>query len=85
MLTMWIRDQTALFVQSDLDLHCPRKLPVSSTGGKELNAIQILIFVDDKAEKIVIQEENTGYQHFPFFHNIYKFLPFSKSFKLGSV
>ena len=36
MWTVEIRDQTAHSVQSDLDLHCPQKLLVSSTIGKEL-------------------------------------------------
>ena len=33
---MWIRYQTAHSVQSDLDLHCPQKLLVSSSVKKEL-------------------------------------------------
>ena len=38
MWTVWIRDQTAHSVQSDLDLHCPHtgNLLVSSTVSKEL-------------------------------------------------
>ena len=32
-----MRDQTAQSVQSDLDLHCPQKLLVSSPVRKELN------------------------------------------------
>ena len=31
-----IIDQTARSVQPDLDQHCPQKLLMSSTGGKEL-------------------------------------------------
>ena len=33
---MWIRDQAAPFVQSDLDLHIPQKLLVSSSSREEL-------------------------------------------------
>ena len=36
---MWIisiRDQTACFVQSDLDLHCPQKLLLLSSAWKKL-------------------------------------------------
>ena len=36
MWTVWIKDQTARSVQSDLDLRCPQKLLVSSTVRKEL-------------------------------------------------
>ena len=36
MWTVQIRDQTACFVQSDLDPHCPLKLLVSSKVGIEL-------------------------------------------------
>ena len=36
MWTMYIRDQTACSVQSDLDLHCPQKILESSTVKKEL-------------------------------------------------
>ena len=34
--TMWIKDQTACSVQSDLDLHCPQKFLTSSIVRKEL-------------------------------------------------
>ena len=37
MWTVQIRDQTALSVQSDLDLQYPQKLLLSSTVGKELS------------------------------------------------
>ena len=40
MWTVYIRDQTAHSVQSDLDLHCPKKPLVSSTVKKELNLYQ---------------------------------------------
>ena len=40
MWTVQIRDQTARSVQSDLDLHCPQKLLVSSTVRKELTLSQ---------------------------------------------
>ena len=36
MWTVQIRDQTTCFVQSDLDLHCPQKLLVSTSVKKEL-------------------------------------------------
>ena len=36
MWTVQIADQTAHSVQSHLDLHCPQKLLVSSSVGKEL-------------------------------------------------
>ena len=36
MWAVWIRDQTAHFVKSDLDLHCSQKLLVSSTLRNEL-------------------------------------------------
>ena len=39
MWTVWIRDQTARSVQSDLDLHCPQKLLVSSSVRKELRVV----------------------------------------------
>ena len=42
MWTVYIRDQTARSVQSDLDLHCPQKLLLSSTVGKELMSDQCL-------------------------------------------
>ena len=34
MWTVWMKDQTARSVQSDLDLHCPQKILVSSSGKK---------------------------------------------------
>ena len=36
MWTVQIRDQTAHSVQSDLDIHCPQKLLVSSSVRKDL-------------------------------------------------
>ena len=39
MWTVQIRDQTARSAQSDLDLHSPQKLLVSSWVRKELNVI----------------------------------------------
>ena len=36
MWTVYIRDQTAYSMQSDLDLHCPQKPLVSSTVRKKL-------------------------------------------------
>ena len=41
MWTVYVRDQTARSVQSDLDVHCPQKLPISSTEGKELKALSL--------------------------------------------
>ena len=39
--TVWIRDQTARSVQSDLDLHIPQKPLSSSTVRGELNVVLI--------------------------------------------
>ena len=39
MWTVQIKDQTARSVQSDLDLHCPRKLLVSSSVRKNYTSI----------------------------------------------
>ena len=38
MWTMYIRDQTARSVQSDLDLHCPQNVFVSLAVGNELKS-----------------------------------------------
>ena len=37
MWTVWIRDQNARSLQSDLDLHCPQKLHVSSSRKERVN------------------------------------------------
>ena len=42
MWTVYIRDQTARSVQSDLDVHCPQKLLVSSTVMKDLSPSSLL-------------------------------------------
>ena len=44
MWTVKIRDQTAGFVQSDLDLHCPQKLVVSSSVRKQLKDPEEIVF-----------------------------------------
>ena len=47
MLTMQIKDQTAQNVQSDLDLHCPQKLLVSTSVRKDLLLTDIVGFFLD--------------------------------------
>ena len=45
MCTVLIRDQTAHSVHSDLDLHCPQKLPVLSSVRKDLKNIKMAIYL----------------------------------------
>ena len=51
-------DQTARSVQSDLDVHCPQKLPMSSPEGKEL-----IIPREKPFQNIMGKGENAGYHY----------------------
>ena len=71
MWTVSIRDQAARFVQSDLDLHCPQELHVSSPVRKELthyHTMKTIEALEEKAyENILGKEENAGNQDFLLF------------------
>ena len=62
-----MRDQTAHFVQSDLDLHCPQKLLASSSVRKELKVARIMKFVLDWSENFVEKGVTDGNQYFLLF------------------
>ena len=60
MWTVWIKDQTAHSVQSDLDLHCPQKLLVSSLSvRKDLTICKSVMRVSDPEEDL---QENGDYE-----------------------
>ena len=55
MWTVWIRDQTARSVQSDLDLHSPQELFVSSTVRKTYYYYYVYSnFIFQKVTKLLI-------------------------------
>ena len=77
MRTLYIRDQTAHFVQSDLDLHCPQKLHISSSLWKELNLIQIIHSFNSAKEEDFRNQCGKRRQYsrtlFSFFQQCFKF------------
>ena len=52
--TLYIRNQTTCSVQSDLDLHCPQKLLVSSSVSKELSLV--LIRKDSSLARVFLEK-----------------------------
>ena len=63
MWTVWIRDQAACSLQSDLDVHCPQKLLVSLSVRKELKG--------GNMKTLWEKEKILGTSIFSFFYNIF--------------